>query len=155
MRVVYLVVFYDNPIELFLFKIIKVTVTARCHVCLWRILWAVTVTFNSCLLRNNSIDLGAEELVAAEKRGRQIAVEIKSFVGPSEVEDLKNALGANILYHDILAKAQPQRSLYLAIREEVYYALFEEPIGSILLENQRVQLLIFDPEQEIVIKWIE
>ena len=101
------------------------------------------------------IDLGAEELVAAEKSGRQIAVEIKSFVGPSEVEDLKNALGANILYHDILAKAQPQRSLYLAIREEVYYALFEEPIGSILLENQRVQLLIFDPEQEIVIKWIE
>lgn len=101
------------------------------------------------------IDLGAEELVAAEKSGRQIAVEIKSFIGPSEVEDLKNALGAHILYHDILAKTQPQRFLYLAIREEVYYALFEEPIGSILLENRRVQLLIFDPQQEVIVKWIE
>ena len=100
------------------------------------------------------IDLGAEELVGAEKGGRQIAVEVKSFIGPSEVEDLKNALGAHILYHDILAKTHPHRRLYLAIREEVYYALFEEPIGSILLENQRVQLVIFDPQQEVIIKWI-
>jgi hypothetical protein len=43
----------------------------------------------------------------------------------------------------------------LAIREEVYYALFEEPIGRILLENQRVQLVVFDPDQEVVVKWIE
>jgi len=48
-----------------------------------------------------------------------------------------------------------KRALYLAIREEVYYALFEEPIGSILLENRRVQLLIFDPQQEVIVKWIE
>lgn len=100
------------------------------------------------------IDLGAEKLVAAEKGGRQIAVEIKSFVSPSEVEDLKNALGTYVLYHDILATIQPQRTLYLAIREEVYYALFEEPIGSILLKNQRVQLLIFDPQQEVIVRWI-
>jgi hypothetical protein len=40
------------------------------------------------------IDLGAEEIIAAEKRGRQIAVEIKSFISDSEVEDLKNTLGA-------------------------------------------------------------
>jgi hypothetical protein len=100
------------------------------------------------------VDLGAEELVAAEKFGRQIAVEIKSFVGPSEIEDLKNALGAHILYHDVLAKTHPQRMLYLAIREEVYYALFEEPIGKILLENQRIRLLTFDPQQEVIVQWI-
>lgn len=100
------------------------------------------------------IDLGAEELVAAEKNQRQIAVEIKSFVGASEVEDLKNALGAHILYHDVLAVVQPQRQLYVAIREEVYYALFEEPIGRILVENQRIQLILFDPEQEVIVRWI-
>jgi XisH protein len=100
------------------------------------------------------IDLGAEELVAAEKGPRQIAVEIKSFIGSSEVEDLKNALGAHILYHDVLAVVQPQRQLYVAIREEVYYALFEEPIGRILLENQRIQLILFDPAQEVIVRWI-
>jgi hypothetical protein len=44
-------------------------------------------------LKDLYVDLGAEQLVAAEKAGQKIAVEIKSFVSPSEVEDLKNALG--------------------------------------------------------------
>lgn len=35
------------------------------------------------------IDLGAEQLLAAEKSGKYIAVETKSFVGQSEIEDLK------------------------------------------------------------------
>jgi hypothetical protein len=39
------------------------------------------------------VDLAAEQLVAAERRGQKIAVEIKSFIGPSEIEDLRNALG--------------------------------------------------------------
>ena len=67
---------------------------------------------------------------------------------------MKNALGAHILYHDVLAVTQPQRTLFLAIREEVYYAVFEEPIGRILLENQRLQLLLFNPEQEVIVRWI-
>ena len=39
------------------------------------------------------IDLAAEKILIAEKGTEKIAVEIKSFVGTSEVEDLKNALG--------------------------------------------------------------
>ena len=39
------------------------------------------------------IDLGAEKLLAAEKDTQKIAVEIKSFVSPSEIKDLEIALG--------------------------------------------------------------
>ena len=39
------------------------------------------------------IDLGAELLLAAEKGEQRIAVEIKSFLGRSELEDLERALG--------------------------------------------------------------
>jgi hypothetical protein len=39
------------------------------------------------------IDLGAEQIIAAQKIDAKIAVEIKSFIGESEVEDLKNAIG--------------------------------------------------------------
>lgn len=39
------------------------------------------------------VDLGAEQLVAAVKANVRIAVEIKSFLGPSDVEDLEQALG--------------------------------------------------------------
>lgn len=43
------------------------------------------------------IDLGAERLLAAEKGKHKIAVEVKSFVGASELEDLYNAVGQFIV----------------------------------------------------------
>ncbi|MGH9767943.1 MAG: element excision factor XisH family protein [Blastocatellia bacterium] len=101
------------------------------------------------------IDLGAEEIIAAEKRGRRIAVEVKSFIGDSEVEDLKNALGQFVLYHDIMSRVEPDRMLYLAIREATYADVFQEPVGEILLENQRVRLIVFDPQKEVIVKWID
>ncbi len=104
--------------------------------------------------RDLYVDLGAEQLLAAEKSGRKIAVEIKSFISASPVADLENALGQYILYHDILARLESDRGLYLAIRQEVFLNLFEEPIGKILLENNRLRLLVFDPEQEVIVKWI-
>lgn len=44
--------------------------------------------------RRGYIDLGAEQdTFAAEKGPQQIAVEVKSFVGDSVMEDLEQALG--------------------------------------------------------------
>jgi hypothetical protein len=39
------------------------------------------------------IDLGAEKVIAAEKEGRKIAVEIKSFLGSSTLTEFHLALG--------------------------------------------------------------
>ncbi|WP_366558157.1 element excision factor XisH family protein [Okeania sp. SIO3B5] len=36
------------------------------------------------------IDLGAEKLIAAEKDNQKIAIEIKSFVGKSAIDDIKS-----------------------------------------------------------------
>ena len=56
-----------------------------------------TITHDPLVLRWGTndvyVDLGAEQLLAAEKRGQKIAVEIKSFVGRSDVDDLEKALG--------------------------------------------------------------
>ena len=38
-------------------------------------------------------DLGAERPLAAERAGRKIVVEVKSFLSPSPIHDLKSALG--------------------------------------------------------------
>ncbi|MEQ8381504.1 MAG: XisH family protein [Coleofasciculus sp. A1-SPW-01] len=100
------------------------------------------------------IDLGAEKLIAAEKQGQKIAVEIKSFVGLSEVANLEQALGQYILYYDILQRLEPERKLYLAIREETFSDIFEEPIGGILLENKRLNLIVFDSVKEAIVRWI-
>lgn len=44
-----------------------------------------------------SVDLGAERLISAENATRKIVVEVKSFVGQSDVKDLEQALGQYIL----------------------------------------------------------
>jgi XisH protein len=99
------------------------------------------------------VDLGAEQLLAAEKGSIKIAVEIKSFVGLSEMDDLEKAIGQFVVYHDVLSNVEPDRLLYLAINEETFVDLFEEPIGKLLIANGRVRLLVFDPQQEVIRQW--
>ncbi|HAX87711.1 MAG TPA: fatty-acid synthase [Cyanobacteria bacterium UBA11370] len=105
--------------------------------------------------RSVYIDLGAEKLIAAEKEGCKIAVEIKSFLSPSPVNDLENALGQYILYRDGLKRSQPDRLLYLAITDEVYLDFFQEEIAQMVVENQQLKLLIFEANKAEVVKWIE
>jgi hypothetical protein len=107
--------------------------------------------------RDLLIDLGAERMLAAERNGERIAVEIKSFVKLSLVQDLKEALGQFVLYEDALARStnQSDRTLYLALREETYDELFTEPIGEMLLDNRRLRLIVFDEVAEVIVKWIK
>jgi XisH protein len=105
--------------------------------------------------RSLFVDLGAEKILAAEKKGRKIAVEIKSFVGASPVHDLEEAVGQYIVYEDILELSQPERNIYLAIREEVYLDIFSEPIGQLLLNKKRLKLIVFEPSKEIIVRWID
>ncbi len=100
------------------------------------------------------IDLGAEKLLAAEKGTQKIAVEIKSFVSPSEIRDLEVAIGQYVLYQNVLMRIEPERTLYLAVRESSFLKLFEQEIGQILLENKVLKLLTFHPETEEIVRWI-
>ena len=70
------------------------------------------------------IDVGAERFVGAEKAGRKIAVEIKSFLGSSEVRELELTLGQFWLYGDALARKDPDRVLFVAVRTQVYRDVF-------------------------------
>lgn len=100
------------------------------------------------------VDLGAEKLLTAEKEGQKIAVEIKSFLSRSPVKDLEIALGQYVLYQGIMTYREEKRRLYLAIRDDVYLDLFSEPIGRILIENHQLNIIVFDPIAEEIVKWI-
>lgn len=93
-------------------------------------------------------------MLAAEKAESKIAVEIKSFTGRSDVDDLEKALGQYVLYQDILTELEPERVLYLAIPNSIFVDLFEEPIGKLLLKNHRLKLITFEPKQEAIKQWI-
>lgn len=48
------------------------------------------------------VDLAAERLLAAERQGNKIAVEVKSFLGQSEIYEFHGALGQFINYRTVL-----------------------------------------------------
>jgi hypothetical protein len=104
--------------------------------------------------RDFYVDLGAERLVAAERAGQRIAIEIKSFTGRSPVADLEQALGQFVLYRGVLRRVDPGRSLYLAVDAPTFGDLFATPIGRLLLDDERLQLLVFDPHREVIVEWI-
>jgi hypothetical protein len=56
------------------------------------------------------IDLGAEKLIAAERDNQQIAVEVKSFLGPSLVSDFHAALGQFLNYQLAMEAYAPTRT---------------------------------------------
>jgi hypothetical protein len=87
------------------------------------------------------VDLGASQLLAAQKEAHKIAVEVKTFSGRSEMDDLEKALGQYVLYFDVLTELQPERLLYLALPIWAYESLFEEPLGQLLMKNK---LFAFD-----------
>jgi hypothetical protein len=99
-------------------------------------------------------DLGAERLLGAEKAERRIAVEIKSFLGHSEIDDLEKALGQIVLYRSILARREPNRTLYLAVPDVVLREVFDEPIGRLAVDDLSLHIVGFDPQVEEITRWI-
>lgn len=101
-----------------------------------------------------SADLGAEKLISAEKSLKKIVVEVKSFVGQSDVKDLEQALGQYVLYCQILDEMKIERSLYLAVPQRTFNSVFEIELGQILLKRQIIRLLVFDDNKEAIVRWI-
>ena len=104
--------------------------------------------------RSAFVDLGAEKLFAAEKEGKRIAVEVKSFLSPSRVKDLEQALGQYIMYSQVLGRQKFDRLLYLAIPESVFLDFFSEELPQLMIELNNLKLLVFDPDLEEIVKWI-
>ena len=105
--------------------------------------------------QNLFVDLGAERLLAAERAGQQIAVEVKSFLSASAVRDLEDALGQYLLYRSLLLRKEPQRSIYLAIPATAYATIFRSPVGEVAQEDYGLKLLVFDATQEAIVQWVE
>lgn len=104
--------------------------------------------------RKGYIDLGAEKLLAAEKANQKIAVEIKSFLGVSDLDEFEDALGQFLIYKLALEKKEPDRTLYLAIPLSTYNDFFDDAFFQEVLKRFAVFLLIFDENQESIAQWL-
>ena len=99
------------------------------------------------------IDLGAEQLIAAEKNGEKIAVEIKSFVAVSAIYEFHLAIGQYRNYQLALLQEDPERVLYLAIPEDAYDRLFTLQFVQDALRYNEVRYLVYDVQAEVIVQW--
>jgi hypothetical protein len=99
------------------------------------------------------IDLGAEKLIAAERGEEKIAVEIKSFIGTSNISEFHTAVGQFINYRVALEERQPERILYLAIPIGVYRKFFILPFAQTIISRFQILLIIYDPVGEVILEW--
>ncbi len=99
-------------------------------------------------------DLGAELPLAAERGGEKIVVEVKSFIGTSKIQDLKEALGQYDIYNYLLEEIAPERRLYVAVSSGVYQTFFLQDIIQLILRKHQLPLIIVDLETEAITQWI-
>ena len=100
-------------------------------------------------------DLGAEKMIGAEKGTRKIAVEVKSFVSKSDIADLERAIGQHFLYLNILGEIEPDRKLYVAVSSAALERVFTGRLGRLVLARTGMDLMVFDEEREVIVRWIE
>jgi XisH protein len=101
-----------------------------------------------------NIDMGAEKVIGAEKEGRKIAIEVKSFVAQSDIYKFHEAMGQYDSYWFALEDYEPDRVLYLAIPDYAYDGFFQLPLIQKVIQRKKIQLIIYEPITETIISWI-
>ena len=104
---------------------------------------------------NIQIDLAAEPLIAAEKEGQKIAIEVKSFVSISQITSFYGALGQYLTYQAALKLQEPDRQLYLAIPTTTYESLFQEILIQAVLNDYPIKLIVYDKVSQEIEAWID
>ncbi|MFM6189146.1 MAG: XisH family protein [Planktothrix sp.] len=116
-----------------------------------------TITDDPLFLRFGGIemyiDLGAEQILAAERGTEKIAVEVKSFLAPSTTVEFNTALGQFLKYQLALEQVQPDRVLYLAIPIDTYDSFFTLELPQLLIQRYQVHLIVYEPEDEVIVLW--
>jgi hypothetical protein len=71
------------------------------------------------------------------------------------MHDLYAAIGQYMLYVTELRRREADRTLYLAVPQEIYDNIFDLPHGRRLREDWNIRLIVYDPEVEEILQWIE
>ena len=99
-------------------------------------------------------DLGTEQPMAVERYGQKLVVEVKSFIGASKIQDLKEALGQYDIYRYLLEEIAPDRKLYVAVSTVAYKSFFKQDVIQLILNKHQLPIIVVDTEMEEIRQWI-
>ena len=101
------------------------------------------------------IDLGAEQVIGAERQGIKIAIEVKSFLARgSAISEFHRALGQFINYRMALRTFEPERILYLAVPELSFNTFFQKDFLKSSVEENNIKLIVYDTLAQSELLWI-
>ena len=101
------------------------------------------------------IDLGAEQVIGAERQGIKIAIEVKSFLaGGSAISEFHRALGQFINYRMALRTFEPERVLYLAVPRLSFNTFFQKDFLKSSIEENNIKLIVYDTLAQSELLWI-
>jgi len=100
------------------------------------------------------VDLAAEQFFAAERGTEYIAVEVKSFLGQSKLNDFYTAKGQYDVYRRGLSKGEPLRKLYLAVDTQVFDSFFQKALIAEMIETDAISVLVYDIDTKRIMQWI-
>jgi hypothetical protein len=75
-------------------------------------------------------------------------------VADSPVRDLQEAVGQFVVYRALLSQTEPDRLLFLGVPSRVYDSVLSEPLGELVTTDIRLRILVFDAQQQRVMRWI-
>jgi hypothetical protein len=100
------------------------------------------------------VDLGAARAVVGAERGEErIAVEIKSFLSGSLLNEFQTAFGQYFVYATLMREVDPGRRLVVAVGEEIHRKLLAKPTVTLVLRQQPVPFVVVRLATEEVVAW--
>jgi XisH protein len=58
-----------------------------------------------------------------------------------------------LTYEDALSETEPERILFLAVPTDVFDSFFQRPFYQRLTERRGMKIIVFDPQQKIIVLW--
>jgi hypothetical protein len=118
--------------------------------------WAIAAA--PYLIQCEDIDLSADiadaRLIAAEREGQKIVVNIECFVGRSLMTDFHLAVGRYKLYQMLVEKTAREYELYLAIDDITYDNFCQREGIDFLVRSSLIKIFVVNVDEEEIVQWI-
>ena len=79
---------------------------------------------------------------------------MKSFIGASKIQDLKEALGQYDIYRYLLEETAPERKLYVAVSAIAYKTFFTQDAIQLIVNRHQLPLIVVNTEVKEIVQWI-
>ncbi|MEM1327243.1 MAG: element excision factor XisH family protein [Bacteroidota bacterium] len=88
------------------------------------------------------------QLIAAEKDGQKIGVQVESFLTSSTLQEMYGVVGRHSMYSLALKHHEPDRKLRIAVPKPIHDSFFQLPFIRDFVKRQEMDLMDYSVENQ-------